>query len=145
MRILNTLILALGLAVSAPVNAGETALQATLFKSPQCGCCEGHAEHLRAHGFDVKVMSTHDLPLIKRDHGVPEALEGCHTIVIGDYVVEGHVSADTIKRLLRERPAIRGISLPGMPDGSPGMSGRKTTPFTVYEIRDGAPEVYARE
>jgi hypothetical protein len=116
-----------------------------LRKNPQCGCCEGHADHLRANGFDVKSAETHDLPLIKQSHGVKPALEGCHTIEVGGYVVERHVSAATIKRLLTERPAIKGISLPGMPDGSPGMGGRKTEPFKIYEITNGPDRVYAVE
>jgi hypothetical protein len=76
---------------------------------------------------------------------VPEPLQGCHTLLIDGYVVEGHVPVAAVKRLLAERPAIRGISLPGMPAGSPGMNGEKTEPFTVYEIGDGAPKVFARE
>lgn len=130
--------------LALPTYAGEKT-QATLYKSPQCGCCEGHAEHLRANGFDVKVVETHDLPLIKQSHGVKPKLEGCHTIEVGGYVVEGHVSATIIKRLLAERPAIKGISLPGMPNGSPGMGGRKTEPFQVYEITEGPGRIYAVE
>ncbi|KOX50538.1 metal-binding protein, partial [Streptomyces purpurogeneiscleroticus] len=72
-------------------------------------------------------------------------LQGCHTLLIDGYVVEGHVPVAAVRRLLAERPAIRGISLPGMPAGSPGMDGEKTEPFTVYEIGDGAPKVFARE
>lgn len=135
---------ALALALTAPAYAADK-IQATLYKSPQCGCCEGHADHLRANGFDVKSIETHDLPLIKQSHGVKPELEGCHTIEVGGYVVEGHVSATIIKRLLAERPAIKGISLPGMPNGSPGMGGRKTEPFKVYEITDGPDRIYAVE
>jgi hypothetical protein len=83
--------------------------------------------------------------MIKRMYRVPEKLAGCHTTVIGPYVVEGHVPAGTIDRLLTERPNIRGISLPGMPAGSPGMSGQKTEPFVIYEIADGPPKIYATE
>jgi hypothetical protein len=75
---------------------------------------------------------------------VPEKLEGCHTTIVGSYVIEGHVPIEPIKRLLGERPAIRGISLPGMPEGSPGMTGRKTEPFVIYEIDDVGTKVYAR-
>lgn len=135
---------ALALALTTPAYAADK-IQATLYKSPQCGCCEGHADHLRANGFDVKSIETHDLPLIKQSHGVKPELEGCHTIEVGGYVVEGHVSATIIKRLLAERPAIKGISLPGMPNGSPGMGGRKTEPFKVYEITDGPDRIYAVE
>lgn len=134
----------LTLALTGPVHAAGK-IQATLFKNPQCGCCEGHADHLRANGFDVKSIETHDLPLIKQSHGITPELEGCHTMDVGGYVVEGHVSAATIKRLLTERPAIKGISLPGMPEGSPGMGGRKTEPFTIYTITDGPARVYAVE
>ena len=76
---------------------------------------------------------------------MPEPLEGCHTTLVGGYVVEGHVPIGAVLRMLDERPAIRGISLPGMPAGSPGMFGEKAQPFTIYEIDDGEPKVYAVE
>ena len=79
-----------------------------------------------------------------RQNGVPEKLAGCHTMLIGGYVVEGHVPVGAINKLLAERPVIRGISLPGMPEGSPGMTGTKTEPFTIYEISDET-KVYAVE
>jgi hypothetical protein len=112
----------------------QSARDATLYKNPQCGCCQDHAAYLRRHGYRVKEIATHDLEDIRRRHGVPEQLYGCHTILVGGYVVEGHVSVGLIDRLLRERPKIRGISLPGMPQGSPGMTGTKTEPFRIYEI-----------
>ena len=117
----------------------------TLFKNPQCGCCEGHADYLRQNGFAVTVEPTHDLSLSRRMLSVPEALEGCHLMLVDGYVVEGHVPADPIRRLLAERPAITGISLPGMPQGSPGMSGTKTEPFTIYEIGADPAKVFAVE
>jgi hypothetical protein len=130
---------------TAPV-AGEVQPQMTLYKNPQCGCCEGHADYLRQNGFDVKVLATHDLPLIKREHDVPDELAGCHTILTDGYVIEGHISAEIIKRLLNERPAITGISLPGMPMGSPGMLGDKTEPFTIYTFGgEKEPYIYAVE
>ena len=112
--------------------------QATLYKQPYCSCCDGHADHLRAHGFKVTVVETPNMPQIKQKHGVPQQFEGCHTIEIGGYAVEGHVPAGIIRKLLKERPAIRGISLPGMPNGSPGMSGKKREPFVVYELSAGS-------
>ena len=127
-----------------PAVAGEKP-QATLYKNPQCDCCEGHAAYLRQHGYTVTVKPTHDLTSINRQFGVPEKLEGCHTTVIGGYVVEGHVPIKTFDRLITERPNIRGISLPGMPAGSPGMTGRKTGRFTIYEISNGPDKVYAVE
>ena len=118
---------------------------ATLYKNPQCGCCEGYADYLRDNGFEVAVEATHDLPLLHRQHGVPDPLVGCHTTLVEGYVVEGHVPVGALIRLLTEKPAIRGISLPGMPAGSPGMLGEKTEPFTIYEIGDGPAKVYAVE
>src|SRR3954463_13262159 len=107
---------------------------ALLYKNPQCSCCEEYAKYLQAHGYDVTVKPSFDLLLIRRQNGVPEALDGCHTTLIGGYVVEGHVPVAAVNRLLDERPAIKGISVPGMPAGSPGMFGEKTAPLTVYEI-----------
>ena len=130
---------------ATPTLAGEKP-EATLYKTPDCGCCEGYASYLREHGYKVTVKPSHDMPMIKKLAGVSEELEGCHTTMIGGYVVEGHVPVGPIEKLLSERPAIKGISLPGMPQGSPGMSGRKEAPFTVYEIGgDTTPKVFAVE
>ena len=115
-----------------------------MYKNPQCNCCDEYAKYLRQNGFNVTVTPTHNMSLISRQHGVPEKLAGCHTMLIGGYVVEGHVPVSAINKLLKERPNIKGISLPGMPEGSPGMTGKKTKPFTVYEISD-APKVFAVE
>jgi len=115
-----------------------------MYKNPQCNCCDEYAKYLRQNGFNVTVTPTHNMSLISRQHGVPEKLAGCHTMLIGGYVVEGHVPVRAINKLLKEHPNIKGISLPGMPEGSPGMTGKKTKPFTVYEISD-APKVFAVE
>jgi hypothetical protein len=144
MRIPAALFLLFSFVAPTLVLAGE-APQATLYKYPQCGCCESYADYLRDNGFAVTVKPTHDLSLIKRQHGVPEALDGCHTMLVDGYVVEGHVPLKSLNRLLTERPDIKGISLPGMPLGSPGMTGTKSAPFTIYEISKGAPKVYAVE
>lgn len=145
MRMLSVLLLIPTLVLSTPAVAGESSRQATLYKIPQCGCCEGYADYLRDNGFEVTVKPTHDLPLLHRQHGVPEPLVGCHTTLVEGYVVEGHVPIGALLRMLTERPAIKGISLPGMPAGSPGMSGEKAGPFTIYEIGDGPPKVYEVE
>lgn len=129
---------------SMEIRAGEQP-EATLYKRPFCSCCDGHADHLRAHGYKVNVVQSENMSLIKKKYGVPQEFEGCHTIVIGGYVIEGHVPASIIGKLLKERPALRGISLPGMPDGSPGMTGVKKAPFEVYEISEGAAKIYAKE
>ena len=141
-NLLYLIILVVGLGGAADA---EEPREAILYKNPQCGCCEGHADYLRENGFEVTVKPTHDLPLLKRQYGVPSALEGCHTTLVEGYVVEGHVPVASILRLLAERPDIKGISLPGMPAGSPGMSGEKTAPFTIYEITDGPAKVFAVE
>lgn len=137
------LVLATLFVASAPVRAEPAT--ATMYVNPQCSCCQGHANYLRANGFKITVKETHDMSLIRQQQGVPEKLEGCHIMIIDGYVVEGHVPAASIKKLLAERPKIKGISLPGMPDGSPGMTGRKAEPFTIYEISDGEPKVFAVE
>ena len=141
-RIILTLIL---LVLGSALAGAEEQLEATLYRQPFCGCCDGHAEHLRANGYKVTVVETQNLSFIKKKHGVPQEFEGCHTILIGGYVVEGHVPATIIRKLLKERPAIRGISLPGMPDGSPGMSGTKTEPFVVYELSTKSGTIFAKE
>jgi hypothetical protein len=143
-RNLLTLVL-LGVALSSGAVHAEQPYAATLYKNPQCSCCEGYADYLRENGFEVTVKPTHDLPLMHRQYGVPEALVGCHTTLVDGYVIEGHVPIGPVLRMLTERPAIKGISLPGMPAGSPGMFGEKTAPFTIYEIGDGPAKVYAVE
>lgn len=134
------------IALPLPAIADEP-VRATLFKNPQCGCCEGYASYLRRNGFEVDVKPTSDLAEISRNAGVPEELQGCHTMFVNGYVVDGHVPVNVIRRMLSERPAIAGISLPGMPEGSPGMTGRKAGPFMIYAVtKDGAaPTVYATE
>ena len=135
------LISAAALAVTGPLRAAPVAV--TLYKSPECGCCEGYADYLRQHGFTVVSKPTNELAEFSRKAGVPPELQGCHTSFVGDYVVEGHAPAEAIEKLLSERPAIKGISLPGMPEGSPGMSGHKAGPFTIHAIgQDGTSSVY---
>ncbi|MBA2410149.1 MAG: hypothetical protein H0V62_10385 [Gammaproteobacteria bacterium] len=136
------LVLVLLTAVMNPAMAAP-AVEATLYKNPSCQCCDAHAAYLRGYGFDVTVIESHDLERLKSEHGVPPQLAGCHTILVGGYVVEGHVPADVIQQLLRERPDIRGVSLPGMPQGSPGMTGQKQGPFVIYTITDDEAKVYA--
>src|SRR5262245_10221303 len=109
-----------------PIPAFAASTRATLYKDPQCGCCEGYAAYLRQNGFAVDVKPTYDLAEISRKAGVPPKLQGCHTMFVDGYVVDGHVPVKVIQRLLRERPAIAGVTLPGMPEGSPGMTGKKT-------------------
>jgi hypothetical protein len=132
-------------AYSAPALAAL--IHAVLYKNPQCSCCEAYADYLRANGFDVEVKPTNDLAQISLKAGVPANLEGCHTMFVGGYVIDGHVPIDIVNKLLSEKPAIAGITLPGMPSGSPGMYGTKSETFTIYAVtKDGAaPTVYATE
>lgn len=134
---LRSLILALVMVAGAAIVRAEMP-DALMYKNPQCGCCEGYAKYLRRNGFKVTVKETHNMSLISQQNGVPEKLAGCHTMLVGGYVVEGHVPVRAINKLLKERPKIKGISLPGMPEGSPGMTGEKTEPFTIYEVSDEA-------
>jgi hypothetical protein len=129
--------------LATPSRAADESKQVTLYKDPQCGCCEGYADYLRSNGFTVSIVPTHDLPLLDEKYGIAADLSPCHISIIGNYVVGGHVPIEVVNRLLAEQPAITGITLPGMPMGSPGMNGRKTAPFTIYEIARDSRKVYA--
>ncbi len=130
------------LAVAAPARAAPP-VSVTLYKSPGCGCCDFYADYLRQHGFTVAAHETGDLAAVSRKAGVPPDLQGCHTAFIGGYVIDGHVPVEAIGKLLAEHPPLTGIVLPGMPEGSPGMAGDKTGPFTIYAIgRDGKVSPY---
>ncbi|WP_424138235.1 DUF411 domain-containing protein [Roseomonas chloroacetimidivorans] len=131
-------------AASIPLPALAAApMQVTLYKSPQCGCCEDYAAYLRGNGFAVDVRPTHDLWKMSRAAGVPEELDGCHIATVDSYVVEGRVPVEAIRKLLAERPPLKAITLPGMPPGSPGMTGTKQEPFQILAVaRDGSTSVY---
>jgi hypothetical protein len=102
-------------------------------KDPTCGCCTGWVDHLRQAGFSADVVETSEINRVKVRLGVPDDLASCHTAEIGGYVIEGHVPADAIKRLLAEKPAGKGLAVPGMPMGSPGMEMEGMAPET-YEV-----------
>lgn len=115
------------------------------YRSPSCGCCELWVEHMRAAGFEVDIQVVNNMSTIKTNAGIPVGKGSCHTARVGDYVVEGHVPAADIKRLLAERPDARGLVVPGMVAGSPGMeqSGR-SDPYEVLLIaNDGSTSVYS--
>lgn len=124
MRIVLTLALAL---IATPALAAEL----TMYKNPSCGCCQGWAEYMQGQGWKTKIIDVDEIELIKRRHNVPARMESCHTALIDGYVVEGHVPVAAIDKLLKERPRATGLSAPGMPQGSPGMSGTPE-PFVVY-------------
>jgi hypothetical protein len=128
-------------ATTAAARASASAPVAVVHASAACGCCSGHVEHLRAHGFvveEVRYDDPADLAAFKDERRIPDAQRSCHTTVISGYVVEGHMPVEQIEVLLAERPAIDGIALAGMPGGSPGMPGAKTEPWTIWALEDGA-------
>lgn len=117
-----------------------------VYKSPACGCCSKWVDHLKANGFTVRSHDTENVVAHKIRLGVPAGYGACHTAEVGGYVVEGHVPAKEIKRLLNQRPRARGLAVPGMPAGSPGMeAGGRMDPHDVILVsRDGTPRTYAR-
>jgi len=141
-----TAVVALGIGGSEPrrvtVSPPETV---TVYKSPSCGCCTKWIDHLRAAGFTVVVHDTDNLDEVMTDFAVPRQLASCHTAKVGKYVVEGHVPADLIAKVLREHPAIAGLAVPGMVTGSPGMEGGVAQHYDVVAwAAAGQTSVYAR-
>lgn len=118
----------------------------TVFRSPTCGCCGRWSDHLEAAGFRVVDRTTGDMHSVKQQYGIPPRLETCHTASVQRYIIEGHVPAEDIKRLLAERPKVAGLVAPGMPIGSPGMEdGDEVEPFTVFTFKhNGSVAVFAR-
>ena len=118
----------------------------TVYKDPSCGCCAIWVTHLEKAGFSATVSEAADMAAVKNQLGVPAALRSCHTGVVNGYAIEGHVPAADIQRLLKERPAVVGLAVPGMPIGSPGMEapGMKPQPFDVIAFdKGGARRVFA--
>lgn len=133
-------------AASPPQGASAPAPAMTVNKDPGCGCCDLWVEHLRKAGFKVQLHENSDMAAVKRRVGVPAAMRSCHTGEVGGYFVEGHVPAEDVLRLLRERPEARGLAVPGMPLGSPGMEVQgHSQPYEVQLVaKDGASRVWAR-
>lgn len=116
----------------------------TVYKDPNCGCCNNWVEHLKEHGFAVETVDMADLSLLKQKHGIRAELQSCHTALVGDYAIEGHVPADLIRKLLKEKPAVAGLAVPGMPIGSPGMEGAISERYAVLTFdKTGKTAVYA--
>lgn len=142
------LTLALGLA--ATLTAGQAAwaeedLTMKVYKSPTCGCCGDWVDHMEENGFEVDVTDTDNMNKVKQDAGLSPQLASCHTAFIGDYVIEGHVPADDVRRLMKEQPDAHGLSVPGMPAGSPGMEmeGRKDNYQVLLFNESGQTRVFA--
>jgi hypothetical protein len=146
--ILGALVVA-GVAVSGALVVGATRSDAapasvvTVYKSATCGCCKEWVKHLEANGFAVRSVDVDNLQEMKAASGIPGPLASCHTALVDGYVVEGHVPADLVKKMLRERPAIAGLAVPGMPSGSPGMEGPRKDRYNVMAFEGGSSHVYA--
>lgn len=131
-------------AVGAGGAGAQSAPAVAVFKSPTCGCCAKWVEHLRGNGFAPAATNVDDINAVKSKHNVPRSLHSCHTALVGGYVIEGHVPASDIKRLLKERPAISGLAVAGMPIGSPGMEGPNPQRYDVLSFdKQGKTRVFS--
>lgn len=127
----------------APSPTAKQRPEVIVYKSPYCSCCAGWVNHIEAHGYGVTIRNTEDLSMVKKMAGVPDELQSCHTASIAGYTLEGHVPAEAIERLLKERPEIKGLAVPGMPAGSPGMEGPDPEPYDVLVFQeDGKSSVF---
>ena len=113
-----------------------------VFKTPACGCCYGYVLFLEKEKYKVKQTDMRSLHSIKQKYNIPIEMQSCHTTIIGKYFIEGHVPIEAINKLLKEQPDIDGISLPGMPIGTPGMPGDKDEPYVIYQLTDGKFSVF---
>ena len=140
---LSTLALTTAAVRTAP--GGEVAKPTiTVYKDPSCGCCKNWIEHLIKHGYRVDAKDTPAMAEVKRTLGVPDAITSCHTAVVNGYLIEGHVPAADIDRLLAKKPHVAGLAVPGMPMGSPGMDGPRTQHYQVLSFdKNGKTKVFA--
>ena len=137
MRTLKAVLTAVALAAQVPAMAANIPVK--LYKNPSCYCCDLYAKHLEANGFDVDIVNTTDMASINQKFGIPEKLEGCHTATVRGYIVEGLVPAQYVRQMLDEHRMIKGLSVPGMPTGAPGMPGAKSKPLNVYVLDASVP------
>ncbi len=132
------------MAPAAPAQQAVPLPVVKVWKTPTCGCCGKWIRQMEAAGFRVEATDVDNVDPVRKANGLPLNLASCHTALVGGYVVEGHVPASDVRRLLREKPAILGLAVPGMPAGSPGMDVPGSPPFDVLSVRkDGATSVYA--
>lgn len=135
-------LLMLGATGVVQAQAAETV---DVYKSPYCGCCGKWAEHITQAGFTVKTHEVTDVPGTRKKLGMPEKLASCHTAKVGNYLIEGHVPAADIKRLLKEQPKALGLAVPAMPPGSPGMDIPNSPPYETLLVQaDGSTRVFAK-
>ena len=116
----------------------------TVYKSPTCGCCAEWAKHMQASGFRVETREVVDVTPIRRKYGVPDELSSCHTAIVGGYAIEGHVPAADVKRLMREKTKARGLAVPGMVDGSPGMEQGPPKAYATFVFDERGSKVFER-
>jgi hypothetical protein len=144
-------ILSVALLLTVSLTAADQAARPTtpmlsVFKTATCGCCAKWVDHMRQNGFNVHVTDLRDLSAVKTKHGVPPQLQSCHTGVVDGYVIEGHIPAADVKRLIKDKPAVVGLAVPGMPAGSPGMEVPGIT-GPAYDVlsfdKAGATKVFA--
>jgi hypothetical protein len=126
-------------------SSNAAAIPIKVYKDPGCGCCKEWVKHLEENGFKVEVVDMPDLSAVKAKYGVAPAIQACHTAVVNGYTIEGHVPADLILTMLKEKPAIAGLAVPGMPAGSPGMESTAKEQYDVLTFdRAGHTTVYAQ-
>jgi hypothetical protein len=136
-------VMCIGVAALAwPLPASANKPEFKVWKDPSCGCCGAWVAYMRNNGFDIVVTETRDMQPIKAQFGVPAKLASCHTAEVAGYVIEGHVPAGAVERLLNERPAVRGLAVPGMPIGSPGMEGGTPEVYDVIAFGGSATSVF---
>lgn len=140
MKILKQLKISIALTLAC-IGVAQAATAMTVYKSPTCGCCEKYVEYLRENGFAVKAVNESDMSAVKKRYGVSH-VASCHTALVNGYVIEGHVPVSAIRKLLKEMPAIAGISAPGMPMNSPGMGEMKEGTLTIYAVPKDGKEPY---
>jgi hypothetical protein len=140
------LLLGLAIALSSGAVQAQRPVAVQVFKEATCGCCSNWVEHLRRAGFAPTAENVQDIAAVKDVYKVPRQTRSCHTALVGGYVIEGHVPVADIQRLLKEKPAITGLAVPGMPIGSPGMEGPNPRPYDVLAIdKQGNTTVYSTQ
>jgi hypothetical protein len=134
---ISTGMLAIAVALTAEKAGAEQHWSMTVYKNPNCGCCTLWSKAMENAGFKVERVDTEDLPAVKKRFGVPAAVEGCHTAVVGSYFLDGHVPLEAVAKLLYERPDLAGLAVPGMPEGSLGMGSDPNASYDVYAVAKG--------
>ena len=130
------MVLLLAVLMVSGCTASVSVIKVTIYKEPTCGCCVNYIGYLQDQGYRVETIEIQDMSSIKNKYGIPRSMESCHTMVIGDYFIEGHVPIEAVEKLLSENPDIDGIALPAMHAVSPGMPGTKAGSFVIYALQD---------